>query len=213
MTKEELIRTSLPELNWEDLDWCWRGTYFVVDISLIKNSGDWVLELYGSRLIEEVLRLFPSGTLEDNHRIVKFELWKYSIDDIKKFILGIKNWMSWIDSYKGSTEDIDQLVLIHPDVDDFNAPCFLRDFKVIVDIPDGDGGRLGILSTKKWNLGNQELLELILNDTGDCFSIVPDQLSEESIYLDPEFWAGLEELEKVYPGAKDIKRIYYTDFD
>ena len=201
MTKEELIRTSLPELNWEDLGWGWRGIYFITDISLYKDNNEWSLEFYSPRLQEEVLGAPGNGD-------VKLELWKYSIDDIKKFILGIKNWMSWIDSYKGSTEDIDQLVLIHPDVGDFNAPCFLRDFKVIVDIPDGDG-RLGILSTKKWNLGNQELLDLILNDTGDCFAIEP----ADCIYPDPEFWAGLEELEKVYPGAKDIKRIYYTDFD
>ncbi len=199
MTKEELIRTSLPELNWEDLCWGWRGTYFITGINLCKDNNEWSLEFYSPRLQEEVL-----GTSGDGH--VKLELWKYSIDDIKKFILGIKNWMSWIDSYKGSTEDIDQLVFIHPDV---NESCFLRDFKVIVDIHDGYGVRLGILSTKKWNLGNQELLDLILSDSRDCFAIWPEQ----SIYPEPEVLSALEELEKVYPGAKDIKRIYYTDFD
>ena len=64
---------------------------------------------------------------------------------------------------------VDQVVLIHPDIDDTNAPDLLKDCTSII----GKSGswRIGIISTSTWDFSNQEFTEHIEENSDDRFCI------------------------------------------
>ena len=209
--KAEIFKALLPELGWEEIsEDMFLGGYFVSGIDLCFRKGEWILELGGGEKLREIIKNhLPVNKITEDELIGGIELGRLPLSYIKRIAEGIRSWMSWCDNLRKGEKDVDQIVLIHPDLDTYTVPWFLKDFKVIVEGQNSvEETRLGVLSTKDWDLGKEELRDAILDATSDNFSIWPDKNPEIEDFDDV-----LDELEKSYPGAKNIKRIYNTDWD
>ena len=223
------VKRDLPELGWhEDKNrGNVRGDYFVTEFTI----EDGRLTIWSPGLlwkhIFKIINFMPLTQEERDGFIDKLidkddddayydgigidlDLSELNDKEYTVLLQAIKKWMNECDTIRKSDDDIDQIVLIHPDLDEDNVPCFLRDCKCIVGSGDW---RAGIISTKDWDLDKPELHEAIIDSTGDCFGIGEDYDNELEYQRERGGVDYLEELEKVYPGAKKISRIYTTDWD
>ena len=106
---------------------------------------------------------------------------------------------------------VDQVVLIHPDIDNINAPDLLKDCTTI--IGKSRSWRIGIISTSTWDFSNQEFIEYIEENSEDCFcidEIKGDKLDEA--LGDARLGRGYERLVNQRPELAKAK-VYITDWD
>lgn len=118
-------------------------------------------------------------------------------------IKGLKIWKEEIDKLRKGNTDEDQLIIIHPD---WNIDGFEKDFKFLTPEPDSCFDfRMGIMSTKDWDFGNEDLRDELQENSGDCFCIWP--------FDDDELKDAKDEWRKLYPDLDKITLVYNTDFD
>lgn len=125
-------------------------------------------------------------------------------------IKGLKIWKDELDKLRKGDTDEDQLIIIHPDWD---LKGFEKDFKFITKEPDSCfDPRLGVMSTKDWDFGKEELRDELQYNSCDCFCIWPYDEDDDSID-DDELKDAKNELQQIYPDLSKFTKIYNTDFD
>lgn len=217
------LKNELPELNWYDSGYWFGSTYACATISIKKDYLYLDMSLQVKRRIAELLLKhglisdvedFKKNTLnisnEDDYEDDVISLDSMDETTFDLIIKGLKYWKEFIDDLRKSNFDEDQLILIHADWDIESS--FKNDFKVIVENIDDSWGAfdLGVMSTKEWDFGNDELCTELNENSGDCFGIGVD--NEDSLEDLPKTY---EELKEQYPDVTKIpeSRIYWTDFD
>lgn len=219
----EKLKNELPELNWYDNEYWFGSTYACATIRIDKDDLYLDMSLQVKRRIAELLlkhRLisdvedFKKNTLnisnEDDYDddVISFDSMDETTFDL--IIKGLKYWKEFIDDLRKSNFDEDQLILIHTDWDIESS--FKNDFKVIVENIDDSWGAfdLGVMSTKEWDFGNDELCTELNENSGDCFGIGVD--NEDCL---EDLSKTYEKLKEQYPDVTKIpeSRIYWTDFD
>ena len=219
----EKLKNELPELNWYDTGYWFDGTYACATIGIKKDYLYLDMSLQVKKRIAELLLKhglisdvedFKKNTLnisnEDDYEDDVISLDSMDETTFDLIIKGLKYWKEFIDDLRKSNFDEDQLILIHTDWDIESS--FKKDFKVIVENIDDSWGvfDLGVMSTKEWDFGNDELCTELNENSGDCFCIGVD--NEDCLEDLPKTY---EELKKLYPDVTKIpeSRIYWTDFD
>lgn len=137
---------------------------------------------------------------------------KYSdIDEnfLDLVIKGLRIWKDNIDILRKGDIDEDQLIIIHPD---WYLEDFEKDFKFITEDHENFECRLGIMSTKDWDFGKEELRDELNKNSCDSFAIWPFEPDDDSVDED-ELEEAREELKKMYPNLDSITKVYNTDFD
>ena len=236
------LKSDLPGFIWEDRKniyeyYFLRGQYFVneffIDDEHGKSSGYLVIDDCSDNFWQCVFKIlkkpefsdlnnetFINSIVDKEYADVYEKGTRISIeisgisdhiyDFIKKTII---DWMEKCDNLRKSNKNKEVLVLIHPDCDNFNVPCILRDMKCIVGPPKDWEWRLGVMNLKDWNFSDNSLCDLLSDSTGDCFWIDKtdsDELEERSDEAGIDL---MSELLKVYPQAQGIKEIFTTDWD
>jgi len=126
----------------------------------------------------------------------------------------VRSWKQDFDKSRKSNNIIqieDQVVLIHPDVDDISAPDLLKDCTSII----GKSGswRIGIINTSTWDFSNQGFIDHIEENSDCCFHIYEvedDELDE--VLGDARLGREYERLVKHRPELAKAK-VYTTDWD
>lgn len=224
-TKEivEKFKKEFPEFKWEERNrgTCLSGHYFVNEF-WIDEGGHLSVgcsPLLFKTLLEEsentsfkykfkyLITFDEDGRFDYDYSNWDGEDYEFeSEEELDFFISAIRSWIKKCDSLRKSDKSEKQLVLIHPDVDKYTSPRFLEDLDCISDF-DENGWRIGIMDTSNWDLGKKDLIEIISDETGDCFHIEP---GDPDVYIEEE---TLEEFYEEHPEAKNISNIYITDWD
>ena len=133
--------------------------------------------------------------------------------DVECIVTAIFDWKQKCDALKvDPDENKDQLVVIHENMDDWNAQEILRDFRFIVsDDNESWAPRLGVISSKKWNFGNDDFLWLLQRNSEDCFGV--GSISRDELFGEYELGDLYNKLKQLYPNLDNIHRIYATDWD
>lgn len=125
----------------------------------------------------------------------------------------IRSWKQDFDKSRKSNiiQIEDQVVLIHPDIDNISAPDLLKDCTSII----GKSGswRIGIISTSTWDFSNQEFTEHIEENSEDCFCI--DGVEEDDLdeaLGETKLGREYERLVNQRPELAKAK-VYITDWD
>ena len=120
-------------------------------------------------------------------------------------VAGVKDWKSDMDKLRHG-EDKQQLIVLHPDVDEYSARDILASVTVLA--KDDDGYRLALVNAKDYDFRNQTLCDTILDNSRDCFAIWRLEESSSSRYY--ELYDQAKEL---YPMIDNISDIFDTDYD
>ena len=233
------IKQDLPELQWKNYGHITEGVYFITGF-FIDQWQAWLPLFYicspkllWETILEEMKNrpdLFPTESDRDafEYKIIdkdcgdkftysediRIEIPSLSEKEFEFLVSVIKKWETKCDTLRRSYKDEDQIVIIHPDLTEDRIPLVLKDFKCIVSGTENEDWRAGIISTKDWDFGNEKLRMALYENSGDCFDI---EEADEEYSLSWRFSdAGcdlIRELEKVYPGASEITKIYTTDWD
>lgn len=205
MTEREIIdrlKKEFPDdLIWRDTEeW---GSMFLGGISFSFDCLDlpyFVTEEYLPKAFSAAGKMTPDleGTKVRYISDAEFDI----------IISALKMWKADIDAARHG-DDVPQIVLIHPDMDEYSCKELLRDFDCITTVTDQWGVRAGIMNAKKWNFSNPDLVRLLTESSGDCFNIGPLQdLNDANTNM------LLNELQKIYRrNVKSITKIFSTDYD
>ena len=120
-------------------------------------------------------------------------------------ISGVKNWKADIDKLRHGEDKI-QLMLIHPDVDNYSARDILAHTRILAE--DRDGGRIGLINAKDYDFGNSDFRDAILDNSRDCFAIW-----EFDGDFNIDFCDLYNKAKQVYPDLDSITSIFDTDYD
>jgi hypothetical protein len=145
----------------------------------------------------------------DRNEEVEINLELINDDQLSRIINKAKKWASRLDKIRKGVEPYkDQIILIHPDCDEFTIPEILRDMKYI----HGEeyDYRVGVLNTKDWDLSNSKLSDILTDRSLDCFAYTSIQSSEVADYLDD--MSIFNQLIAEHPELKNCP-IYITDYD
>lgn len=207
MTEREIIdrlKKEFPDdLIWRDIEeW---GSMFLGGISFSFDCLDlpyFVTEEYLPKAFSAAGKMTPDleGTKVRYISGAEFDI----------IISALKMWKADIDAVRHG-DDVPQIVLIHPDMDEYSCKELLRDFDCITKTIGEFYCRAGIISAKKWNFSDTNLVKLLAESSGECFSIWPiDSLNEFTD--DVDLLVG--ELKKLYSGnVESIDKIFMTDYD
>lgn len=233
------IKKDLPELLWHE-DKGWKrtiGNYFVTEFRIQEDDVRFIIwsptllwknifKVLGFTTIPQeekdafINKLIDRDDGDEYEEGIGIDLDIYDLkeNEYKLLIEAIRKWMIECDRIRKSDKDEDQIVIIHPDCDEENIGCILRDCKCIVKPKNprsfGSGWRAAVISTKDWDFGKDEFVDAVTDSTGDSLSIYNDDDGSELQYINKDEETDfIEELEKVYPGANMISKIYITDWD
>lgn len=152
--------------------------------------------------------------LSDDRDCLLFDITRLDQRSLDIIFDAVRSWKQDFDkSLKSDSiiQIVDQVVLIHPDIDDISAPDLLKDCTSII----GKSGswRIGIISTSTWDFSNQEFIDHIEENSDECFHIYEvedDELDE--VLGDSRLGREYERLVKHRPELAKAK-VYTTDWD
>lgn len=152
--------------------------------------------------------------LSDDRDCLLFDITRLDQRSLDIIFDAVRSWKQDFDkSLKSDSiiQIVDQVVLIHPDIDDISAPDLLKDCTSII----GKSGswRIGIISTSTWDFSNQEFTEHIEENSEDCFCI--DGVEEDDLdeaLGETKLGREYERLVNQRPELAKAK-IYITDWD
>lgn len=214
MNREEIsnrLMSEFPEFAWdEDLYGVYCGANFCIE---------WNIDDKESLSIPyTVLNQLKKSAVQHNHTkliailatIGVYEEIEIPCEDIDEkmfdaIIFGIKNWKTDMDKLRHG-EDKQQLIMLHPDVDDYSAKDILEHTTILS--ADEDGFRLGLINAKDYNFGNADFRDIVFDNSRECFAIwEPDKPFAQAC---PELYVQVKQL---YPMIDSISDFYLTDYD
>lgn len=195
----EKFKKELPEFNWEDyLENSIEGNYFVITITAFEG------------------RIFaPSFLIEkDKYSDISDGIEFNSEEELDTFIQKVHKWMKDCDSLKGSDRNEDQIVFLDIEHDENRLPCFLKDFKYIIDEESYYGMGLlhgiGVINSQIWDFSKKELLKTIHDSTDGFLIIEPYDIEKDKYKICEGEEELIEEFYNQHPEAREIKEIYVT---
>ena len=215
------ITKDVPEIGWDNnrSPYFLTGELFASNFEISYNIPN--IDVHGGELMYDAFEAVLSKYGKDmsyffdkeeiyygNHIYAEVDTTTLTGLKYDIFVECLKEWIKSFESIKKTDKDKDQIVLIHPDCDNWTIPSILKDFSTII---KGDSFEfsVGIVSTSKWNFSNRFLCEELQSNSGDCFGIGLTNKEELLNRITPEM---LSELLKVCPNALELP-IYTTDWD
>lgn len=214
MTSDAIIKrliTELPEFCWdEDLAGVYCGANFGIGYDVDDRESFCIPYTLLTQLKKSAVQYNHTKLIATLALVGCYEEIEIPCEDIDEkmfdaIISGIKDWKSEMDKLRHG-EDKLQLVILHPDVDDYSANDILHATTILTE--DENGFRLGLINAKDYDFGNKKFREVILDNSRDCFSIW--RLAEPIAYLYHELYVQAIDF---YPMIKDISDVYDTDYD
>ncbi len=232
MKNEEIIKKlkeELPDFDWTEqkdgtIEASMACATFIAGIGYFNSDFELDFSVYVKRkvlsyleeknLLSDVDEFENKLGLDKNNRYSDDPIPFNTIDEnfLDLVIKGLRIWKNELDKLRKGDTDEDQLIIIHPDWD---LKGFEKDFKFITKEPDSCfDPRLGVMSTKDWDFGNEDLRDELQENSGDCFCIWPYDEDDDWISIDDdELKDAKNELQQIYPDLSKFTKIYNTDFD
>lgn len=217
MTKEEFIEKikSIPNLyigKSYDVDFASIGliTFNLsedgVEVPFF-NDDNW---LDNSSFYDEIsgadIRLLMDLAVNDNGILyVPYE--SISEDMIPIFETGFK---SCLQVEKRGDPNVDQLVFIYPDCDDYTIGEILNNVKYIVGEVGSSEGVLAVINQGDWNFSNKELIKVLYNNTNASIIIKPKE--KDDFFSDDEFVELYDEMKEKHPEIENMP-FFTIDYD